>query len=280
MPPLALGAVLLSATLHAGWNALLKAEQDRAGSIAAIAACHALIGLSLAIVAPAPNPDSWIFIFLSTLLHYAYYMALFMAYRDGDLGVVYPISRGMAPALVACSALFFIGESLSPAGWIGLATVTSGIFLLAANRAIRTAQPRALVIAAVLGIIIAAYSLTDGIGVRLSHSTAGYIGWLFLFEAPVPLWLALRRYRSKQRPFSRRTLIQGSIGGCFSVAAYSLTLFAATLAPLGAVSAVRESSVVIAALIGVIWFGERPWQIRLAASVLVAIGVALLAIGA
>ncbi|NGQ93030.1 EamA family transporter [Rhodobacter sp. HX-7-19] len=273
----ALLLVLFAALLHAGWNALVKAVDDRAGVLAAVSAAHALLGLGLIAISPAPAMASWPAIATSASLHYGYYVLLFRAYRHGDLSQVYPISRGMAPALVALSAAVLIGESLTPQGWLGLACVCGGVGLLALQRGAAQAPAQTVAFSICLGLLIAAYSVADGIGVRHSESVFGYMGWLFLLEFPVPLAIALRRHRSGLR-FERRVLILGAAGGVAAVAAYGIVLYVKTIAPLGAVSAVRESSVVFAAGIGILLFKERPIGGRLLAAAVVATGVILLAL--
>ena len=277
MSGFALALVLTAALLHASWNALLKAAEDRACVLAAVSSAHVLAGLVLISLAPLPAPASWPSIGASTLLHYGYYVLLFHTYRHGDLSQVYPISRGMAPALVALSAALFIGESLPPLGWAGLATVSSGIALLALQRGAAHAPGATILLAVLLGLFIAAYSVADGIGVRASGSPFGYMGWLFLLEAPVPLTVIFVRHRAGGR-FAARTLTLGFLGGFLAVTAYGAVLYAKTIAPLGAVSAVRESSVIIAALFGVFFFGERPWQGRILAATIVVVGVMTLAL--
>jgi drug/metabolite transporter (DMT)-like permease len=219
---------------------------------------------------------SWPSIFASTVIHYGYYVLLFQAYRLGDLSQVYPISRGLAPALVAFGTLAIIGETLSPGGWAGLATVSFGIGLLALQRGAAHADRRAIGVAALLGLTIAGYSVADGIGVRWSESPTGYMGWLFLLESPV-VFAVLWTRRRNGTAFDWRVFGLGMVGGLIAVTAYGIVLYAKTIAPIGAVSAVRESSVIIAALIGVVFFGERPWGGRVVAAVIVACGVILLA---
>jgi drug/metabolite transporter (DMT)-like permease len=154
--------------------------------------------------------------------------------------------------------------------------VTFGIGLLALQRGAAHADRRALVAAALLGFTIAGYSVADGIGVRWSNEPIGYMGWLFLFESPVVVAVLAMRKRNGAA-FDARAFGIGILGGIVSVTAYGVVLYAKTIAPIGAVSAVRESSVIIAALIGVVLFGERPWQGRMIAALIVAGGVILLA---
>jgi drug/metabolite transporter (DMT)-like permease len=276
MSSFALTIVLAAAVLHASWNAVVKAASDKSLTIAAIAAVNAVSGLTLILLSETPDRASWPFIAASTFMHYLYYAFMFHAYRLGDLSQVYPVSRGMAPALVALGTFLLIGETLPPLGLAGLAAVTLGIGVLALQRGAAAADPRALLAAGLLGLTIAGYSVADGIGVRLSGDPTGYMGWLFLFESPVVIAVLAARRRNGTR-FHARTFGIGLIGGLVSVIAYGVVLYAKTLAPIGAVSAVRESSVIIAALIGVVLFGERPWRGRIVAAIIVAFGVILLA---
>lgn len=276
MSAFALTLVLSSALLHATWNALVKAAPDRALTLAAVALMHAVAGLVLIVLSPPPAMASWPSIAASTIIHYAYYALLFQAYRLGDLSQVYPISRGMSPALVGFGAFLFVGETLSPLGWAGLAAVTAGICLLALQRGAAHADRRAVGVALLLGLSIGAYSVADGIGVRLAETPTGYIGWLFLLESPIFFAIFWDRRRSRVR-IDRRAFGLGLIGGLFSVIAYAVVLYAKTIAPLGAVSAVRESSVIIAAMIGLVFFGERPVFGRLLSAAIVAAGVVALA---
>lgn len=279
MSGFALVIVLTAALLHASWNALVKAASDRAVVLAAVSSMHALLGLALVLFAPLPARESWPYIAVSTIVHYGYYVFLFHSYRLGDLSQVYPISRGLAPVLVAIGAYLLIGETLPLAGWAGLVAISAGIGFLALQRGAVHADPRAVMTAATTGILIASYSVIDGIGVRVSQAPFGYMGWLFLLELPVTLFVLWGR-RADPHNFDWRTFRIGMIGGAFAVTAYGLVIYAKTIAPLGAVSAVRESSVIIAALIGLLLFGERPWLGRLVSAAIVAGGVVTLAFAA
>ena len=277
MSTVAFSMVLTAAVLHASWNAIVKGAGDRALAMAAVAFAHVVVGgIALAFV-PTPAPEAWPYIAASALIHYAYYAFLFLSYCYGDLSHVYPIARGIAPMLVALGALGFAGEMLAPAAWAGVVAVSAGIGLLAFRRNGAIAAERSAVMAALAtGTMIATYSVVDGLGIRLSQAPSGYIAWIFALELPITLGILWRR-RTSLAEIRRRPVAIGFFGGLLSVAAYGLVLYAKTLAPLAAVSAVRESSVIIAALLGVVLFGERPWGRRIVAAVIVAAGVVLLA---
>lgn len=277
MSSLALALVLTAAVLHAGWNAMVKAGNDRALILACVAIAHTVVGAAMIALAPAPAPASWPYIAASGALHYLYYILLFLAYRIGDLSQVYPIARGLSPLLVSIGAFLFAGELLSLPAAAGIALISGGIALLSfAGRRAPTAQPAALAAAVSTGVVIASYSLVDGIGVRLSESAFGYTGWLFVSEALVVAVVARRRW-GQLRPLARPIATYTLLAGVSAVSAYALVIYANLLAPLGAVSAVREVSVVVAAGIGVLIFGERPWKSRVFAAAAVTAGVVLLA---
>lgn len=273
----ALTIVLLAAVLHASWNAIVKGAGDRALAMAAVAFAHVVTGGIALFFVPTPSPASWPFIAASAVIHYAYYAFLFLSYRYGDLSHVYPIARGVAPMLVALGALAFAGEMLVPAAWAGVIAVSLGIAILALRRnGALSAERPAVLSALATGVMIATYSVNDGIGIRVSEAPSGYIAWIFFLEFPITFGiLAWRRQSLSALP--RRAMTTAFAGGLLSVLAYGMVLYAKTMAPLAAVSAVRESSVIIAALIGVVLFGERPWGRRLLAAAIVATGVVLLA---
>jgi drug/metabolite transporter (DMT)-like permease len=272
----ALALVLSAAFMHASWNAIVKNAGDRALTLAAVAAMHTVGGLFLIAISEPPAPASWPSLLASTIIHYGYYLLLFQAYRLGDLSQVYPISRGLAPALVALGAYLIVGETLDALGWAGLAAICLGIGFIALQRGAAHADRTAVGFAVLLGLSIAAYSVADGVGVRWSESPTGYMGWLFFLEAPVVLAVLGLRIMRRQK-ISWKAFSIGLVGGTLSVLAYGVVLYAKTIAPIAAVSAVRESSVIIAALIGVLLFGERPWAGRVLAALVVAGGVVTIA---
>ena len=256
---------------------MVKAGNDRALILACVAIAHTVVGAAMIAVAPAPAPASWPYIAASGALHYLYYILLFLAYRIGDLSQVYPIARGLSPLLVSIGAFLFAGELLSLPAAAGIALISGGIALLSfVGRRAPTAQPAALAAAVSTDVVIASYSLVDGIGVRLSESAFGYTGWLFVSEALVVAVVARRRW-GQLRPLARPIATYTLLAGVSAVSAYALVIYANLLAPLGAVSAVREVSVVVAAGIGVLIFGERPWKSRVFAAAAVTAGVVLLA---
>ncbi len=263
--------------MHALWNALVKASDDRLAIMGLISVGHVALGVALAAGAPLPAVESWPYIAGSTVIHFGYYFLLYHSYRLGDLSHVYPIARGMAPVLVALGAQVFAGESLPPLAWLGVLVVSGGIFLLSGNVFSGKTPPLVVLTAMATGLMIACYSLVDGLGVRVAGTERGYIGWLFTAEIIVA-FIMFARLGKGIRTVSRRSVIMGLLGGLISAAAYGLVIYAKSFSPLAMVSTLRETSVVFAALIGIIWLGERPWKRRILASTIVSAGVVLMTI--
>ncbi len=274
-PELVLTLVLTAAFMHAFWNALIKGSSDRTLMMGLVNVGHAVLGLAMVLMLLPPARESWPFLVASTIVHYFYYGFLLLSYRFGDLSQVYPIARGIAPPVVALTAWIVADEVLPLGAWVGIVMVSSGIGMLVFSRRGGLSNGKAVLAALVTGLIIACYTVIDGLGVRLSKNPLGYIGWLFFLEAfSCGFFFYVRREVIRSTAIS--VYLTGILGGIVSSVAYGLAIYAKSLASLGAVSAIRESSVIIAALIGVIWFGERPWRIRVISACIVALGVIVL----
>ncbi|MDE4175273.1 DMT family transporter [Phaeobacter sp. PT47_59] len=275
MSPFVIVIVLMAAMLHAVWNAIVKTAEDRTTMLGLVALGHVIPGAVMVALLPLPAVESLPYVAASTLVHFGYFYMLGRAYAHGDLSVVYPIARGIVPALVALWAMLFAGEVLPPQAWGGIALIACGI-QLSSWQALRSGVGRAALGYAVgTGICISAYSLIDGLGVRLSGNTLSYWAWGAFLHLFVASFIGLRKKASlgAVRP---RSWIIGIGGGFVSMTAYGLVLYAKTFAPLGAVSALRETSVIFAALIGFVFLHEGNWMRRLGAAVLMAGGVALI----
>jgi drug/metabolite transporter (DMT)-like permease len=226
-------------------------------------------------VLPLPSAESFIYILLSTVVHFGYYYMLGRAYQHGDLSVVYPIARGIVPALVGIWAMIFAGEVLPLQAWIGIAVIALAI-QISSWKALRSGEGRAALGFAVgTGFCISIYSLVDGIGVRLSGNTLSYWAWGAFLHIFIAGFIAVRK-RDTLAALPKRTWAIGIAGGLVSMTAYGLVLYAKNFAPLGAVSALRETSVIFAALIGFVFLKEGYWVRRLGSAVLMAGGVALI----
>jgi drug/metabolite transporter (DMT)-like permease len=269
-------AVLGAGFLHALWNALLKsAAGDPMLDTALIVAGSSFVALLLLPFVGVPAMVSWKFMALSALIHFGYYVTLAGAYRHGDLSFAYPLMRGVAPLIVTMLGVLFLGEHPSLQMLAGIALISTGIIVIAwfaGGRHTPTAAGWALANAA----IIACYTLVDGAGVRASGDAAGYVSWLIFLEGlPYLAFLYLRRGPPAARYVAARWR-RGIAAGAASLAAYGIVLWAMTRAPVAAVAALREVSVLFAALIGSIALKEGFGWRRMAGAATVVAGVAAL----
>ena len=269
--------VLLAAIMHAAWNAIVKGAADRTLTFGLVATGHMLPALMIAPFVPLPPPEAVPSIIASTIIHWGYYFFLNVSYRYGDLSLVYPIARGATPLLGAGMALVWVGEMLTPLGWAGLVCISVGVLILG-RRCFDSDKPL-LILAMALGTsgTIAAYSIVDGIGVRMAPEAISYIVWLFIAEGLVILFI-FARCHDRFRALTRKQFAMGLGGGVLSALAYALALYAKTKAPIGMVSALRETSVIFAAMIGLFWFSEGSARARLGAAIVVFAGIVLLAL--
>lgn len=265
---LILALVLGTAVLHASWNALAKSVADRWAASALIGLVNGLAGLGCLLAFGLPAAAAWPYLVVSAVLQASYLLTLTSAYQHGDLSRLYPIIRGTAPVLVAIVSVTVLGERLGAASWLGLAILVSGIVVLAFGRGVPSLGA-GLGFALLTGVIIAGYTLADGMGVRTSGNPLAYIGWMFALQGPLLLaacwWRGGRGFGSRLRRHAGR----GLLGGLLSVISYGIVVWAQSRAPLAVVSGLRETSVVWAALIGRVFLGER-----LVAREVLAIGLA------
>src|ERR1700761_5878103 len=194
MTPLVLGCVMCAALLHASWNAALRGGNDRLWSMTLMMIAVAIVSAIALLFVPWPHAASWPYVIASAVIHTGYNLSLVRTYRSGDLGQTYPISRGSSPVLVALGALVFARESLDIVASIGIALVSGGIISLAFQGKGRRAD--FLPAAFATGVLIGAYTVVDGIGVRLSGSSLAYTNSMFLLWSvtmPVIYWAMRRR---------------------------------------------------------------------------------------
>ena len=261
--------------MHAVWNALVKVDGDRLMAMAVIMGLTAVLSPVLIVFSPPIAPESWKYLVISAALNNLYFFLLIESYRVGDLSHAYPLARGSAPLLVALGSAIFAGERLGPGSIAGVFLVSVGIMsLVAGSRFDPHIRRRAIGYPLATGVTIAAYTVVDGVGVRLSGSPAGYIGWLFaLFAIPIVLAAVVSR-RAGAIDFLRARWRPAGLAALFNFGSYGLAIFALSLGAMAHVSALRETSVIIAALIGTVVLKEPFGRTRIAAAVLVAAGVA------
>lgn len=280
-------AVLCGALLHAGWNALIKSGRDKQLDTALIHSLGFFVALPLLLWTGLPDRAAWPYIAASTVVHIGYYIALAGAYRHGDLGLTYPVMRGSAPLLVALAGFLFIGEHLSPWAWLGIAVICAGVLMLGMSRTALHAgnaeqRKKALQFAFANAAVIALYTVIDGQGVRASEDALAYVAALFLFDG-LPYMLLVMWKRGGQRAAAVRYMAGRwklcLVGTVASLGSYGIALWAMTHAPVALVAALRETSVLFAAVIGTLLLREPfGWQ-RAAGTLVIVCGVMTLRIG-
>ena len=270
MSAVAVGLALVAAILHASWNAFLRTGADRLWSITVMSLTGSIITLPLLFLVPVPGAAAWPYILLSSGLQVGYSLFLVAAYRQGELGQVYPIVRGTVPLLVTLGGFLFFGEVLGPWQTLGVLLIATGIMSLSLGKT--RAATSSILFALTTGLIIACYSTVDSRGVKLVEFPLAYALWvLFLFGIMITIAFAITR-RGLAIDLKSPLTWKAAGGGVVAMLAYGLVVVAYAYAPAGLVTAVRETSVVFAVLIGALMLGEPLMVRRLLACVVVAGG--------
>jgi drug/metabolite transporter (DMT)-like permease len=252
-------AVLGAALLHAVWNALVKSSEDKLLDVTGIALGAAACALVAAPWVAAPARESWGWIAASAVVHILYFLCVAGAYRWGDLSYSYPLMRGGGPMLVALVGALALGEVLPPMETLGVALICAGILGFAYGRH----HPRATLFALANAVVIAAYTLIDAQGARLSGAPVGYTLWFFVASG-LAIAAVVLAMRGRALPdYLRRNWPRVTLGGALSTVSYAVALWAMTLAPVALVAALRETSVIFGAMIGALFLGEKLTRRRL-----------------
>lgn len=267
--------VLFAAALHAGWNAVVKGGGDTLLTTVLVTACAALLAIAALPFLPAPAPASWPFIAASTVLQIGYYLLVARTYRLADMSLVYPLMRGSAPLLVALLSVVWIGEPLVPGQWFGIAVLCAGILSMA-GAARRDMNGASALLPLVNAVVIAGYTLIDGVGVRRSAAPAAYTLWIFLLTGTVlTVWILVMR-GTEFRDYIRRNWRLGLVGGVGTVGSYGIALWAMTIAPVAVVAALRETSILFGTAISAFILHERVGRARVIGVCIIALGAILL----
>lgn len=270
-------ALLFAAFLHAAWNALVRHDLDRRAAATAMAVGGAIVGAVLLPFLPPMELAAAPYAVATSFIHVGYFALIARAYAESELSVAYPVMRGLAPLIVTGLAALFV-ETPPLVVVAGIAVVTVGIVSLGVERV--RAGSFGLVPAIANAFVIALYTLIDGLGARASGSPATYVAWILLGAGiATVVWQIMRDGPAKVLPALRARLPIGIAGGAMSYAAYAIALWAMTFNPIGAVAAVRESSVLFAAAIGTVALHERFGWMRWLSAILVVAGLVLVKFG-
>lgn len=272
-------AVLGAAVLHAAWNAMAHGVPDRLGGFALLGLSSGVVAIVTIAITGLPPAEAWPYIAASVLLHIVYYMGLVVSYNLGQFSQVYPLARGTSPWVVAVVAIVLLHQHLVALELAGVLLISAGLIALVfiGGRPTRGQSP-ALLAAFSTGLLIAAYTVVDGIAVR-KVPLASYMGWTFALQNVILILFVLWRRGLSFLRVEKRYLYAGLGGGLVSLAAYGLVLWAQTRGALAAIAALRETSIIFGALIGAVFFGERFGPKRAIAAAVVVTGITLIALG-
>ncbi|MCB0324225.1 MAG: EamA family transporter [Bdellovibrionales bacterium] len=272
-------AVLLAAVLHAGWNTLVKTSRSSFLTIAMLQLLLALAVVPLVPLVAPPDRASWPYLGLSVLIHLAYQVFLSLALRHGDLSLAYPIARGSGPVFVTLFAPMAVDEPLTQQGVGGIVAIFIGICLVAFKPGIEFSQVRRGVVYAVAtGALIAMYTVADGMGARVSGAVGGYIVWLYLLEGAAIGLLAFLVQPRQLIEHARMHWRRAAAGAAMAGGAYGIVIWALTESEMAYIAALRESSVVFAALIGALFLHEPFGHRRVIGSAIVSGGIVVLSL--
>jgi drug/metabolite transporter (DMT)-like permease len=278
MRPTAIALTLLAAMLHATWNAVLRSSLDRLWSVTIMSFATTLAAVPFALLLPLPLTQSWTYLGFSAVLQVAYIILLAHAYRSGELAQVYPVVRGSVPLLVTIGGFVLAGQRVGPTGLLGIALISLGIVSLALGRV--RAEAKTLALGLLTALLVASYVTADGIGVRLSGNPQSYAAWIFLiYGALLPATFLLLRGGITVKLRAPET-VKALTGGFISLASYGAIIAALAVSKLGPVSALRETSIVFAALIGHVVLGERLTGRRMLVCLAVTLGAVCIAFAA
>ena len=267
--------VLFSAVLHAVWNSMASKYKNKNVSIPAIVYGHVPACIVAVIILPMPSIESFPYIILSALIHQGYQNFLLTAYQTGKFTTVYPVARGFGPLVATLLSIIFLGVYLKALTLFSILLISTGVILIGIFSKSVLKNYKILYTSLATGVFIGLYSVVDGYGARISMSAISYMSWVFIFSALLfPIVLKFR----KQKNILKKTLTEGKVvfwvGGFFSYIAYVITVWAFTQAPVPMVSALRESSILFAILIGYFYLKEKVNTYKIISILLIFAGVA------
>lgn len=266
-------SVLCAAFLHAGWNALIKTANNPQTGMLLANFCHAGIGICFVLFYPLPKEEVWGWLLASGLIHMCYQLFLGFAYEKGDLSRVYPMARGGAPIIVLIVSVSLGIDTLGGFELIGILMLGIGILLMTRG-ILRSGEDRKL-LPFVLGsaCATAAYSVVDGMGARVMGDAIGYVSWLFILSAVFYTPVILMLHGRSILPNNIHQVKIGLTAGTGSFVAYAIVVWAMTQAPIALVSALRESSILFAMVMGWLLFKDKMDTPKIIASIVIVCGV-------
>lgn len=267
--------VLFAAFAHAGWSSLVKSNKEPLFIMAMTSIVEIIIFTPLVFFVPLPPFEIWYLIISSVILHGLYRFTVASSYQFGDLSFVYPIARGTSSLILVLLSLIFLSDQISISGFIGILTVCAGIFLIAYDK-INQFNTKAFILACITALLIAIYTLIDGIGVRGVENKFSYIFWLLLLNGIPVLGFTLINNRKIFSNIRKKEITKGLSAGVLAILSYGIVIWAMKHIEIAYVSSLRETSIVIATIIGFFILGEKKAKKRMIPAILVVFGITIL----
>ncbi len=275
-------AVLFAAFCHATWNALVKFGNDRFFGLIMISFFSGVLTIPALFWFGPPSPEAIHWLGLSVLFHIGYTYFLSQAYAHGDLSQIYPISRGSAPLITALMSAVLFNELLPFMGLLGILLIITGVVLIAfaGRRFTLNIKGKALSFALCTAFFTACYTLSDGYGARASEDPVVYTLWLFLLNGIVLTIPGIMKYRSSLFSGIRQYWRSGLLGGLMQLLSYGIAIWAMSQAPIVTVAAIRETSVLFAMFLSIVFLKEKFNMMRVIACIVILLGVLMAKLGA
>ena len=265
--------ILVSALCHAVWSAIIKSSKNPLSLMGITSVLEVTIFLPLTFTVPFPTLQVWYFLIATVIIHVFYRLNVIYSYRYGDLSYIYPISRGSSCLFVAIISILFLSSDISIAGFIGILIVCIGLFLISYSKNL-SFNFRGFALAISTAILITAYTLVDGVGVRLSENGFSYIYWLFTLNG-IPLLIIGLISKDGLRKRETYTFRSGIAAGVFATSSYAIVVWSMQFIEIAYVSSIREISIVFAAIIGMLFLFEKNAKSRIIPSILIVSGISV-----
>ncbi len=265
--------ILFAALCHAGWSTIVK-HHNSFSIMGMTCIVEIIVFTPLVFFVPFPPLEIWYFIIASVILHGFYRLGVIYSYKFGDLSFVYPIARGGSSLLIAILTLIILQEYISLLGFAGILTICIGIFLISYSKNHKF-NLNAFILALCTALLITIYTIVDGMGVRLSENKFSYLYWLLLLNG-VPLLLI--SIFSKERLLSnlnKKIISRGIPAGIMAILSYGIVVWSMQYLEIAYVSSIRETSIVLATLMGFFILNEKKARRRMLPAVLVVIGITI-----
>ena len=265
--------ILVSALCHAVWSAIIKSSKNPLSLMGITSVLEVTIFLPLTFTVPFPTLEVWYFLIATVIIHVFYRLNVIYSYRYGDLSYIYPISRGSSCLFVAIISVLFLSSDISVAGFVGILIVCIGLFLISYSKNL-SFNFRGFALAISTAILITAYTLVDGVGVRLSENGFSYIYWLFTLNG-IPLLIIGLISKDGLRKRETYTFRSGIAAGVFATSSYAIVVWSMQFIEIAYVSSIREISIVFAAIIGMLFLFEKNAKSRIIPSILIVSGISV-----